>query len=225
MAGKSFKKNALVKLAISVFISSMAISGAQVALAGYSVSGTMMKSRGPCEFSLQLQTSVEARRSYLVQLAKVLDRAPGFTSDVEEMYQNIEPASFQEDSGFSSLLGTTREELPQLSRTDAISTSCLSCHDAASEVPVSLNVRNNPTGSKWHRQSGGSDHPIGMDYQSYVASNPRKYRPVFTGQSDKMVFVDGKVGCLTCHDPLNPERRHLAKDDRNSRLCLTCHMM
>jgi predicted CXXCH cytochrome family protein len=224
MAGKSFKNSSLFKLAISVFISSMAISGAQIASAGYSASGTIMKSKGPCEFSLQLQSSVEVRRGYLVQLAEVLGRTPGLTSDVEEMYQNIEPASFQEDSGLVSLFGT-KEEINPFSRTDAISTSCLSCHDAASEVPVSLNVRNNPTGGKWHRQSGGSDHPIGMDYQSYVSANPRKYRPVFTGQSDKMVFVDGKVGCLTCHDPLNPERRHLAKDDHNSALCLTCHMM
>ncbi|GAW65324.1 cytochrome C family protein [Geoanaerobacter pelophilus] len=224
MAGKSYKNSALVKLAISIFISSLALSGAQVASAGYSVNGTIMKSKGPCEFSLQLQKSVEVRRSYLVELAKVLERDTGTGSDVEEMYQNIEPASFQEDSGLTSLFGG-KEETLQFSRTDAISTGCLSCHDEASEVPISLNVRNDPMGGRLHRRSGGTDHPIGMDYQSYVSANPRKYRPVFTGMSDKMVFVDGKVGCLTCHDPLNPEREHLAKDDRNSRLCLTCHIM
>lgn len=224
MAGKSFKKSALVKLALTIFISSMTLSGAQVASAGYSGSGAIMKSKGPCEFSLQLQKSVEVRRSYLIELAKVLDRDSGTGSDVEDMYQNIEPASFQEDSGLDNFFGG-KEETLQLSRTDAISTGCLSCHDEASEVPVTLNVRNNPSGGKWHRNSGDADHPIGMDYQSYVSANPRKYRPVFTGTSDKMVFVDGKVGCLTCHDPLNPERRHLAKDDRNSQLCFTCHIM
>jgi predicted CXXCH cytochrome family protein len=43
------------------------------------------------------------------------------------------------------------------------------------------------------------------------------------GANNKMVFVNGKVGCLTCHNPLNPEKGHLVMSDQKSALCLTCH--
>jgi len=39
----------------------------------------------------------------------------------------------------------------------------------------------------------------------------------------KMIFVNGKIGCLTCHNPLNAEKGHLVMSDRNSALCTTCH--
>jgi predicted CXXCH cytochrome family protein len=61
-----------------------------------------------------------------------------------------------------------------------------------------------------------------MDYQSYVAFGRGKFKHISTFNS-KMKFVNGKVGCLTCHDPLNPERGHLVMSDVRSALCLTCH--
>jgi predicted CXXCH cytochrome family protein len=60
-----------------------------------------------------------------------------------------------------------------------------------------------------------------MDYASYAAFG-RGYRPA-SMLDPKMVLVNGKVGCLTCHNPLNPERNHLVMSDHRSALCLSCH--
>jgi hypothetical protein len=61
-----------------------------------------------------------------------------------------------------------------------------------------------------------------MNYASYVAADPTSYKPI-TAFDSKMIFVNGKVGCLTSHYPLNPKKGHLVMSDFQSALCLTCH--
>jgi len=108
---------------------------------------------------------------------------------------------------------------------DTFSADCLSCHDGVKAQSITTNIKNNP--NKMSSLRGGNyqmvsmDHPIGMDYNLYAAAS-RDYKPI-SAINNKMVFVNGKVGCLTCHDPLNPEKSHLVMSDRNSALCLTCH--
>ncbi|HYS43305.1 MAG TPA: cytochrome c3 family protein, partial [Geobacteraceae bacterium] len=60
-----------------------------------------------------------------------------------------------------------------------------------------------------------------MDYASY-ASFGRGYKQA-SMLNPKMLLVNGKVGCLTCHNPLNPDKSHLVMSDYRSALCLTCH--
>lgn len=192
----------------------IAASAPQSAFSG-SIGGiAVMKSQGPCQYSLQLQTSVADRRRYLVNLSQ----AAGETlagSAVEEMYDNIELASTTSD-----LLGLEPKQVMRSVGADPFSTECVSCHDGVTAVTIGLNVKNDPFRTA-RRRASGSDHPIGMDYQAYVGANPRKYRQV-VGRGN-MIFVNGKVGCLSCHDMLNPERKHLVMSDRQSALCLTCH--
>ena len=108
---------------------------------------------------------------------------------------------------------------------DTFSADCLSCHDGVKAQSITTNIKNNP--NKMSSLRGGNyqmvsmDHPIGMDYNLYAAAS-RDYKPI-SAINNKMVFVNGKVGCLTCHDPLNPEKSHLVMSDRNSALCLPCH--
>jgi predicted CXXCH cytochrome family protein len=104
---------------------------------------------------------------------------------------------------------------------DPLSKECIGCHDGASGPNVEVNLRNNPAGRGSHVHSFDGEHPIGMIYQSYVDMKPG-YKPI-SGQERNMVMVNGAVGCLTCHDPLNPAKGHLVKSDKNSALCLTCH--
>jgi predicted CXXCH cytochrome family protein len=108
---------------------------------------------------------------------------------------------------------------------DTLSADCLGCHDGVGALSVTTVFKNNP-----FKRSGlpnsdlkmiGMDHPIGMDYGRYAAAS-EDYKPLF-GISNKMVFVNGKVGCHTCHDPLIPEKGHLVMSDRDSALCLACH--
>ncbi|QWV93600.1 cytochrome c3 family protein [Geomonas oryzisoli] len=104
---------------------------------------------------------------------------------------------------------------------DPLSKECIGCHDGVAGPNVSVNLRNNPSDRSSHVHSFEGEHPIGMIYQNYVDMKPG-YKPI-TAQERNMIMVNGAVGCLTCHDPLNPAKGHLIKSDKNSALCLTCH--
>jgi predicted CXXCH cytochrome family protein len=185
--------------------------------------GSIMQAQGPCTFSEQLQKSVSVRKKYLVKLSSLVGETVPGVGAVEDMYSNIKSASYnpesaaEEDDNFFGVAKSVRKAPVEL---DSFSVDCLSCHDGAGAVSVSVDWRNNPAHLTALRRPSGSDHPIGMDYESYVAQG-RDYKSV--GGNTKMVFVNGKVGCLTCHNPLNPEKGHLVMSDRGSALCLSCH--
>lgn len=161
-----------------------------------------------CALSIEMQKK-GFRVQYMQKLAKYQDgAADARLSSVEEMYGNVQQASFfEEDDVPVNTLGV-----------DPLSLDCLGCHDGSRATDVTINLKNDPF--KRLRGNAETDHPIGMDYSAYVARDIG-YKSIF-GKT-KMVLVDGKVGCLTCHDPLNQERGHLVMSDRNSALCLTCH--
>ena len=180
-------------------------------------------SRETCSFTQQLQQSVSIRRQYLVRVAAAVGRPYFAKSAVEEMYGNVRPASYTTDAGPDD------QSLPKFFRSagkaatvglDAMSADCLGCHDGVGASAVGADLRNAPNTRIPRVNSFTSDHPVGMDYNSYVAA-ARGFKPILS--PGNMIFVNGKVGCLTCHDPLNSERGHLVKSDRNSALCATCH--
>jgi len=103
---------------------------------------------------------------------------------------------------------------------DQFSKDCIVCHDGAGASSVGVDLRNNPESHHSRVNAITSDHPIGMKYNNYVAQD-RGYKAM--PMDTNMVFVNGAVGCLTCHDPLNLDKGHLAKSDKNSELCLSCH--
>ena len=178
-----------------------------------------------CEFSLQLQTSVDIRKEYLSRVVELSGGPAVARNSVESMYGDIKPASYQANSSDDGEEGAPWDPAPKKGprggSIDQMSLGCLGCHDGVSAHMVGVEWRNDPYRSGGLVNSFGSDHPIGMDYNKYV--NIRKgYKPVFAAGS-KMLFVDGKVGCLTCHDPLNSEKGHLVMSDRHSALCTTCH--
>ncbi|WP_407920198.1 cytochrome c3 family protein [Geobacter pickeringii] len=39
----------------------------------------------------------------------------------------------------------------------------------------------------------------------------------------RITLVDGKVGCLSCHNMLSQERSLLTINNNSSQLCLSCH--
>jgi len=185
--------------------------------------GSIMQAQGPCTFSEQLQKSVSVRKKYLVKLSSLVGETLPSAGAVEDMYSNIKSASYNPESAAEeddNFFGTVRSIKKAPVELDSFSADCLCCHDGAGAVSVSVDWRNNPAHLTSLRRPSGSDHPIGMDYESYV-SQGRDYKSV--GLNTKMVFVNGKVGCLTCHNPLNPEKGHLVMSDRGSALCLSCH--
>ena len=68
-----------------------------------------------------------------------------------------------------------------------------------------------------------ASHPIGVFY-------PPRPRPSAEGTFlpaialDRRVnLVEGRVGCLTCHDLFGTEEKLLVMSNRESRLCYSCH--
>lgn len=109
---------------------------------------------------------------------------------------------------------------------DRFSVQCLQCHDGIHATGRLIRLRDGETG---HRNRGASandpvhgGHPIGMDYASF--SLRKKTLIPITQLSDDIVLVKGKVGCLSCHNPLNSEGKHLNVAMNESRLCLSCHI-
>jgi predicted CXXCH cytochrome family protein len=209
---------------LTLMVGALIAGAAQIADAGFSLTSQPLQATGPCLFSEQLQSSAQARRQYVARLVSINnDAAPqaGDRNPIEVMYGNIQPASYKADYDEAPERNPWSLDAMQPPRTpglDSLSSDCLNCHDGVAAVPVTVVLRNSPF-SKSHIP--GSDHPIGMDYKLYAASS-KEYKSVVELNS-KMVFVNGKVGCLTCHNPLNPEKGHLVMSDAKSALCLTCH--
>jgi len=226
MTTKGRKQRVSRSTAISLLAGLAVMSSVQISSASMSTpsEGTAL---GACAFSLQLQKSGAARTRYVAQVVSVVGGA-GVTSGnaVEEMYSNVKPASYSVDE-----YSGEQADVPTLSRLgahkaasgriDAFSSDCLTCHDGVGASSVNVDLRNNPYSHRSQINSFKTDHPIGMNYSSYVAVD--KGYKMINPNNFKMIFVNGKVGCLSCHDPLNPEKGHLVMSDRDSALCTTCH--
>ncbi|NOX60041.1 MAG: hypothetical protein GXP29_14440 [Planctomycetes bacterium] len=104
---------------------------------------------------------------------------------------------------------------------------CLGCHDgtvASSTIGSShamlAGVREGfsvPDGFVWR------DHPIGIPYPK----NNREYHPEsFVTAKGKIRMPEGRMECVSCHDPHNSAGvdKMLVMSNRRSALCLTCHI-
>ena len=85
-----------------------------------------------------------------------------------------------------------------------------------------LRIKNNPGGSVMNLEDIIGGHPVGMEYDSYAAVDTKGYKRDVKF-STGMVFSEGRVGCLTCHNPLNTEKGHLVMNNEKSELCFACH--
>lgn len=218
------KGTASHRIVVSLVSAAVVMGLAQMAVAFAPASGISSSGKESCAFSLQLQKSVQVRMKYLVKLDQALGGTALAGNAVEDMYGNIVPAAVSTDddenpnSPLALLFG--KQPAKNTPLLDSFSADCVSCHDGVGASSIGVDLRDRPFGRKPQVNSFVSDHPIGMTYSNYAAAG-RGYK--FIKPGTKMLFVEGKVGCLTCHDPLNPEKGHLAMSDRNSALCLTCH--
>ncbi len=172
-------------------------------LLGCFAAGAAENSQGQCAFSQELATPYN-RVLYLAQVNRLNQRSEQQVGEVEAMYGNIQETSFGGAAGL-----------------DEISANCLACHDGMSAKGHHLRVKNDVGPGSVAMDSASDSHPIGMNYADYSYSN-RNFKKI-GALSSQMIFVDGKVGCITCHNPLNPERNHLVMDNTGSRLCFSCH--
>jgi len=177
-------------------------------------SDTLSGSDTYCAFSIQLQGS-PYREQYIARLAMDLGTMLASNTPDESTVRSDAPAFL------TQLLGSAGTGTPD-AVADTFSKDCLACHDGSAASDINFNFTNAPGTARQQKYAGGKDHPNGMDYRSYVAMGQGKFKPVSMFNS-AMKFVNGRVGCLTCHNPLNPEKGHLVMSDFKSALCLTCH--
>lgn len=103
---------------------------------------------------------------------------------------------------------------------------CLGCHDgtvATSTIggahSMLAGVREGfamPDGFVWR------DHPIGIPY----SQNRREYRPEAHVLKAGIRLPEGRIECISCHEPHNAHGhgKMLSKSNKRSALCLTCHI-
>lgn len=102
------------------------------------------------------------------------------------------------------------------SSVDAMSLECIGCHDGTVGPKADYVV-----GKGYWRHDGGSSHPIGVSYIESMMSG-RDLKPL-SELSRKVHLIDGKVGCVTCHEPYSDGPGKLVMINRESRLCRECH--
>jgi len=171
--------------------------------------------RGACTFSLALQEPGQRNR-FISLLAQAVETD---AHDRQEASAENSADGNDPESMYSSIVKANFSLSP--SRIDSFSLKCLVCHDGVSAPIAEGSYRNSPGEEHSGGQVTGSSHPIGMDYAAYSIGN-RSFKDMQM-LDQQMVLVDGKVGCLSCHNPLNPRRNHLSVTDAGSELCLACH--
>jgi predicted CXXCH cytochrome family protein len=161
--------------------------------------------RSNCTFSKYLEDP-DNRARYEATLAKVRSSYATVNNyDNAAMYGVIAKAGFGVDNG---------ENL------DSFSAGCLSCHDGNSASNVRSNVINKPD-KKSIMKMMSAKHPIGMDYEKYSESNKNLKSLDEMGQNVNL--VEGRVSCITCHDPHSPGQNHLTITKTGIDLCSACH--
>jgi predicted CXXCH cytochrome family protein len=102
---------------------------------------------------------------------------------------------------------------------DENSKECISCHEQKGRnAAEDIKDKNHPG-----MAAISVTHAIGTDYIYASSKLPSLRKPDALPPS--MTLVNGRIACITCHNPLNAERFNLAVADTNPSLCFGCHIM
>lgn len=112
------------------------------------------------------------------------------------------------------------------SEIDAISRDCLTCHDGSVAKDVSTGARN-PSRVPGSLIGSRADHSLGVYPMDGMSSNPndemRRY-VMPTALDSRINLVDGKVSCVSCHNPYSSVQKQMVMPDYKQNLCQTCHL-
>jgi predicted CXXCH cytochrome family protein len=106
-------------------------------------------------------------------------------------------------------------------------TICLRCHDGtiARDTVTEQSRRrftNKQNPSLFRAGHNTGDHPVGVEYPK----SDKEYQPITSVISKGSIpLPEGKVECISCHDPhnTNDQDHMLVMSNSRSALCLTCH--
>jgi predicted CXXCH cytochrome family protein len=103
---------------------------------------------------------------------------------------------------------------------DRSSAECLGCHDDE----ISRHQRKMIVTGIWDHGIDGFSHPLGVRYPDPKSPLSRKEFVDITGLPRQIKLIDGKIGCITCHDPYSKEKGQLVISNKRGALCLACHI-
>jgi predicted CXXCH cytochrome family protein len=175
-------------------------------------SSSAVQTSGDCLFTVQLATDPALKAAFSKQIRAIRDGLQEEINDDAVIYETDIEAGIASSTTFAD----------SSTGIDKLSHDCLSCHDGVMAKSFDVRIKNNPNGRAMSLIDIIGGHPVGMDYENYVSVNGKKYRGEVRF-SNKMVFAEGKVGCLTCHNPLNSSKGHLVMNNDRSELCFSCH--
>ncbi len=102
---------------------------------------------------------------------------------------------------------------------------CLSCHNGTVATSTMSTGHALLSGERFGLDLSDDftfrDHPIGVPYPN----DPREYHPQSFVEKKGIPLPDGRLECISCHDPHDQQRidAMLVMSNRRSALCLTCH--
>ncbi|VAX22453.1 hypothetical protein MNBD_NITROSPINAE04-1127 [hydrothermal vent metagenome] len=101
---------------------------------------------------------------------------------------------------------------------DSVSAACLECHDGSVSIDT---FSNTSLSGSLVQHSGASSHPIGLNYAEKAQAD-RSYNPP-AALPKEVILPEGKVGCVSCHQPYTENHGKLSVSRDGSRLCFSCH--
>lgn len=70
--------------------------------------------------------------------------------------------------------------------------------------------------------SGGTDHPVGVNYVQLASARPAMYNPP-SSLPPELVLPGGFVDCVTCHTDRGLDTGELVISNEGSAMCMACH--
>lgn len=165
------------------------------------------KNKGTCMLTKQLADPV-MKEDYLIAVAFLKNpRNFRVVGDAGSMYAGAIPVSYSPYKPPAML--------------DRMSFECLTCHDGTSAPIAEVRFTSSETTNDYADIT--KNHPIGVDYEEAASRHPGQYHSI-DSLDRRITLIDGKLGCITCHDSTNPHVSHLSMNNDGSALCLECHI-
>lgn len=101
---------------------------------------------------------------------------------------------------------------------DKMTINCLECHYEMLTIERKGGV--DILDKNFHSTLG--KHAIGLNYHELVLQDPKTYHKPDPDKTN-IVFVGGKLGCVSCHSPFSTLPFHLNALEKDNALCKECH--